>query len=303
MAGHGGAFGLREDMRLFDEAFLRQLEQLTLVSRRVRRGQIQGERRSPKRGRSVEFADYRNYVPGDDLRSVDWNVYARLGKPFVKLFSEEEDTTVHFLLDASRSMAFGSPPKWEHAMRLAGALGYVALAGMDRVAAVAMGGDGAAVMPPIRTKRQALAWFDWLQTLRPDGEAHLGPAVRRYAARARQVGPAVLISDLLDPSWEEGLTALFARRFDVLVLHVLAPQEVDPDVEGDLELVDSETGHSVEITADYDLLARYRDSLNAWRAQIRDFCVRREMSYVFVETTTPLRELLLAHLRLHAVLE
>jgi uncharacterized protein (DUF58 family) len=287
---------------LFDEAFLRRLEQLALVARQVRHGRTQGERRSPKRGRSVEFADYRDYVPGDDLRMVDWNVYARLGRLFVKLFAEEEDTTVHFLLDASESMRFGQPRKWDYAMRLAGALGYIALVGMDRITAAVMHEGRLTTMPPIRTKRQALAWFDWLQAIRPGGEAHLGPAMREYAARAQAIGPAVVIGDLLDPSWDEGLSALFTWRFEVTVLHVLSPEEVNPDLEGDLELIDSETGQAVEITADYDLLMRYRDRVEAWRTQIKDFCAQREMNYVAIETSVSLEALLFSHLRVRAVL-
>ena len=290
---------------LFDEAFLRQLDQLVLLSRRTRRGQNQGERRSPKRGQSVEFADYRDYVRGDDLRAVDWNVYARLERLFVKLFVEEEDAAVHILLDASQSMDCGDQAKWPYAVRLAGALGYMALAGMDRVSAYALGsaaeqGDGGVRMPALRGKRQAVAWFDWLAARRPAGAGHLGPALRRYAATARPAGIALLVSDLLDPGWQDGLAALAAGRFEVTVLHVLSPQELSPDLDGDLKLVDSETGHGVEITADFDLLARYRTNLAAWQDEVRGFCARRDIHYVFVDTSLAIETLLLAILRQQA---
>jgi uncharacterized protein (DUF58 family) len=287
---------------LFDESFLRQLDQLALLSRRARRGQMQGERRSPKRGQSVEFADYRDYVPGDDLRTLDWNVYARLEKLFVKLFVEEEDATVHVLLDGSQSMDFGEPAKWQYALRLAGALGYIALAEMDRVAAAVLSNGASMRMQPLRGKRVALAWFDWLRAQRPGGEAHPGPALREYAGTARPAGPALVVSDLMDPTWEDGLLALSAARFEITVLHVLSPQEVNPNLDGDIKLVDSETGRAVEITADFDLLARYRENLAGWQERLRSFCARRDINYVFVETSLPVETLLLSFLRERAVI-
>ncbi|MCS7222357.1 MAG: DUF58 domain-containing protein [Anaerolineae bacterium] len=283
--------------QLFSESFLRQLDQLVLVSRRMYYGQMPGERRSPRRGQSVEFADYRSYVLGDDLRAVDWNVYARLEKLFVKLFVAEEETTVHLLLDASRSMGFGHPGKWPYAVRLAGALGYIALAGMDRIRAAALGDGGLRPTPAMRGKRQALTWFGWLQAQQPRGQAYLGPMLREYAAYGRPIGPALVLSDLLDPSWEEGLAALCHHQFEVTVLHLLSPQEVTPDLEGDLKLVDSETGQAVEITADYDLLTHYRRRLAAWQEQIRSFCARRGIHYVFIETSLSLETLLFSLLR------
>ncbi len=302
----------------FSETFLRQLDQLALLSRQIRRGQMQGERRSPKRGQSVEFADYRDYVPGDDLRAVDWNVYARLERLFVKLFIEEEDATVHVLLDASQSMAYGAPAKWPYAVRLAGALGYIALAGMDRVAAASLGNGGPAAvaagrhdmalrsrLQPIRGKRQALAWFAWLSALSPGGAANLGPALSHYAAAgpAGRPGLALLISDMLDPTWQVGLAALAAARCELTVLHVLSPQEVRPDLEGDMCLVDSESGRQVEITADYDLLQRYQANLAGWQEEIRAFCARRGINYVFVETSLAVETLLVSLLRRQAVLK
>jgi uncharacterized protein (DUF58 family) len=288
---------------LFSETFLRQLDQLTLLNRRTYYGQMQGERRSSRRGQSVEFADYRSYVPGDDLRTLDWNVYARLEKLFVKLFVAEEATTIHFLLDASQSMGFGHPSKWFYAVHLAGALGYLALASMDQIKAAALEKGDLYLMPVMRGKRQALAWFNWLQAQRPCGQALLGPMLRSYAARGRPVGPAFLISDLLDPSWEEGLTALCHHQFEVTVLHLLSSQEVNPDLEGDLQLIDSETGHAIEITADYDLLLHYRHRLTAWQEQIRSFCTRRGIHYVFIETSWPIETLLFSLLRRQGVVK
>jgi uncharacterized protein (DUF58 family) len=300
--------------RLFDEPFLRKLERLAILSRRAMAGQLQGERRSPKRGQSVEFADFRPYAPGDDFRRIDWNAYARLERFFIKLFVEEEDLTVHLLVDTSRSMEWGEPDKLWYAVRAAGALGYVALAGLDRVTVTAFGDEvshGARYFAPRRGKRQALALFSFLQSLAAGGRTDLAPRLRAYAAAAMQPGPLLLFSDLLDDGWADGLRALASRGFEVTVLHILAPDEIRPDAStwlsaglpGDFKLLDAETGADVEITADYDLLERYQDNLAAWRAELRHFCGARGMHYVPVETSVPFEELLFAWLRRQGVLK
>lgn len=306
---------------LFDEAFLRKLERLAILSRRTMAGQMQGERRSPKRGQSVEFADFRPYAPGDDFRRIDWNAYARLERFFLKLFVEEQDLTVHILVDTSLSMDWGEPNKLRFALRAAGALGYVALAGLDRVTVTALGANGAgreeqkgnpAYFAPHRGKQQASALFQFLAGLEARGMTDLRRSLGRYAARSQQPGPLIVVSDLLDSAPTpggaaanlpaEGLNALAARGFEVTLLHVLAPDELRPELAGDLKLRDVETGTEVEITADEGLLRRYRDGLAAWQADLRRFCGARGMHYVPVETTLPLEELLFAWLRQQAVL-
>jgi uncharacterized protein (DUF58 family) len=277
-------------------------------------GQLQGERRSPKRGQSVEFADFRPYASGDDFRRIDWNAYARLERFFIKLFVEEEDLTVHLLVDTSRSMDWGQPNKLWYAVRAAGALGYVALAGLDRVTVTALGDNGNGAVryfAPRRGKGQALALFSFLKALTSDGPTHLAPRLRAYAAAATQPGPLLLFSDLLDEGWAEGLRALASRGFEVTILHILAPDEVNPaagawldgGASGDFKLLDVETGAEVEITADFDLLERYRDGLAAWQQELRHFCGTRGMHYVPVETWLPFEELLFAWLRQRGVLK
>jgi uncharacterized protein (DUF58 family) len=290
-------------LMLLDPIFLAQLDRLSIVNRRMRAGQIQGERRSPNRGGSVEFADFRTYAHGDDFRQIDWNAYARLERLFVKLFVAEEDLTIHLLLDASRSMDWGRPAKWDYARRLAAALGYVALVGLDRVTGVALKGNGpresgnGTLSRPLRGKRQALTWFRWLSALEPGGELDPTAALYDYRAITRHPGPLLLISDLLGPGWEKGLRALAGHRFEVTVLHLLAPQEIDPTLEGDLRLVDSESASAVEVTADYDLILRYRERLATWQAQLRRTCAAIGARYIFLETSTPLEDLVLAYLR------
>jgi len=290
---------------ILEPTFLAQLDRLALVSRRLRAGQIQGERRSPKRGGSVEFADFRTYATGDDFRQIDWNAYARLERLFVKLYVAEEDLTIHLLLDTSESMAWGEPQKWAFALRLAAALGYVGLVGLDRVTAAALG-NGAArggdVFRPHRGKRQAIAWFEWLAGLQAAGTFDPESAIYSYMARTSHPGPLIVISDLMASGWGQGLRALAGRRYDVTVLHTLAPQEVRPELEGDLRLVDSETRAEVEITADYDLLRRYHERLEAWQADLRQACGAIGAQYVAIETNLPLEELILAYLRKYGVL-
>jgi uncharacterized protein (DUF58 family) len=292
---------------LFHEDFLRRLERLALAARKSVAGQTQGERRSPRRGQSVEFADFRPYTAGDDIRRIDWNAYARLEKFFIKLFVEEEDITVHFIIDASRSMRWGEPDKLDYAIHAAGALGYVALCGLDRITALAPGAGRGAVFTPHRGKRQALAFFEYLTALKeaPDGaNGDLAPAkaLRAYAANAGRPGPLLVLSDLMDDGWMDGLRDLSGRGFEVSLVHILAPDEAEPQLEGDLKLLDSEGGAAVEITADYDLLARYRDNLADWQEVWKNFCQKRGMHYVPLVTTLPLDRLLFTWMRQRGLL-
>jgi uncharacterized protein (DUF58 family) len=306
--------------RFFDESFLRRLERLALVARHASSGQTQGERRSPKRGQSVEFSDFRPYVAGDDFRRIDWNAYARLERFFIKLFVEEEDLAVHLLVDNSRSMRWGEPEKLDYAVHIAGAIGYIALAGLDRVTITAIGdsqasGSAANYFPPHRGKRQALAMFDFLQSLPRVTAVNQGLSVpapdpalilRAYANTRAPVGSKpgslVLFSDLLHDGWTEGLRALVSRGFEISVIHILAPEEANPELTGDLKLVDSEDSSAVEITADYDLLSRYKQGLADWQVGLQRFCSARGILYVPLTTVMPLEELLFAWLERQGVL-
>ncbi|MBS1251217.1 MAG: hypothetical protein MAG451_00248 [Anaerolineales bacterium] len=288
--------------QLFDEKFLRQLERLAILSKRAMAGEIQGERRSPKRGQSVEFADYRNYTRGDDFRQIDWNVYARLERFFVKLFVEEEDLTVHLLIDTSRSMDWGAPNKLWYAQRATAALGYIALAGFDRVTVSAFNAGLAETMRPRRGKQQTFALFDFLAGLAVDGTTDMRTSLQRYAQQTPRAGPLMLITDLLDPSWQDGLRALQSRPFEITILHVLSPDEIDPMLEGDLRLIDTETGRPIEVTADFDLLSSYRENVQRWFEEIREFCSRRGIAYAQVDTTAPFERLIFALLQQRGVL-
>jgi uncharacterized protein (DUF58 family) len=292
---------------LLSPSFLTLLDRLTLVTRRARVGAFKGERRSPRHGGSVEFADFREYAPGDDFRQIDWNAYARLERLFLRLFIEEEDATIHIIVDASASMNWGEPAKWQYAQRVAAALGYVALIGMDRLVGAAVGGrpQGFAptLFPPHRGKHQAQAWFDWLTKLQPSGEASPAKALAQYAAQTRRVGLLVVISDLMDSEWREGIGLLAQRRYEISALHLLSPEELNPTLEGDLKLLDSETNHAVEITADFDLLSRYRARAQIWRDEWQQFCAARAIHYASLETSLPFEELVLSFLRRRGILK
>jgi uncharacterized protein (DUF58 family) len=264
---------------------------------------MKGERRSIRRGQSVEFADYRNYSAGDDLRQLDWNVYARLERLFIKLFVEEEDVTVHVLVDASRSMDFGEPNKLRFARRAAGALAYLGLAHLDRVSVAFLGDGHATSLRALRGKARVFEVFRFLSGPRPERLTGLAAAARDYASRLRGRGPMLLISDLLDPGYLDALRDLAGTRCQLSVIHVLSPEELDPDVPPDARLVDNETSAPVEVTGDDDLVDRYRARLAEWQAEIESFVARRGGSYVAVSSDLELSDLLFDVLRRRRVIE
>jgi uncharacterized protein (DUF58 family) len=293
----------RDADRLFDEAFLRRLEQLELASRRMTAGRMKGERRSLRRGQSIEFADYRTYASGDDLRQLDWNVYARLERLFIRLFVEEEDVTVHVLVDASRSMDFGEPNKLDFGRRSAAALAYLGLAHLDRVSVAFLGDGHATMLRPLRGKSRVMEVFGFLTQPRTERRTGLAAAARDYASKLRGAGPLILISDLMDPGYLEALRSLAATRCQLSILHVLSPDEIRPEIAPDARLVDSETGVGIEVSGDTDLIDRYRERLAAWQAELSDFASRRGGAYVSVPSDTDLADLLFDVLRRRRVIE
>jgi uncharacterized protein (DUF58 family) len=284
------------DPTVFDEAFLRQLERLLLLMRSP-------VRRSVKRGQSVEFADYRDYALGDDLRQLDWNVYARLERLFVKLFIEEEDVTVTLLVDASASMATGSPDKLVFAKRAAAALGYIGLASEDRVVVSALAGRMARRRAGLRGSGRVFRLLADLSAIEPaDGPTDLVAAARHAGAQLRGRGIVVLLSDLLDPAADRVIRELAATGSELIVLHVLAPDELDPPLEGDLRLIDAETGDAVDITADLATIDAYKARLVTWKSGFADLAAKRRASYIDLASDVPLTELMFAELRRRRVL-
>ena len=282
---------------------LRRLEQFQLLARRRAKSGARGERRSRARGQSVEFADHRNYVPGDDFRYLDWNLFGRLDKLFLKLYEEERELPVTIFLDASESMTFGSPAKFDFARQVAAAIGYVALCGFDRVTVHPFPdarGEGAVrgALRSVRGRASALQYFRNLSLLNAQGQAQFNQAIARGALAARQAGVAVVISDFLDPAgYEQGLTTLIGRGFQVSALQILAPEELNPSAYGDLRLVDSETGLAQEVTFGKFRLSAYRRTVQNYIQQLREFCQSRGISFFISPSDASLEKLLLNQLR------
>jgi uncharacterized protein (DUF58 family) len=271
---------------------------LTIAVRRTRPGHLRGERRSPRRGQSLEFADYRGYSPGDDLRRVDWNIYARLERVLVKLHQAEDEWTIHLLIDASASMDWGEPHKLTYALRTAAALGFLALAGLDRVAVTAIAADGGQSAPALRGRQNLPRLLDLLATTRPAGATDLAGSLTAFAERRRPAGPLFLLSDLLSPTdIDVGLRALAGAGHEVTVIHILSPDEVEPPLTGALRLIDHETGEGRDVAIDAALLGVYRERLAAWREQLQAQCARRSIVYLPVVTNEPFDDLILGALR------
>jgi len=284
--------------RTFDEAFLRKLDNLVVVSRRVAAGRAKGERRSPRKGAGVEFQDYRPYAAGDDLRYVDWNIYSRLDRLMLKLFIEEEDLCLHLLVDGSGSMGVGQPPKLDFALQVAAALGYISLNNLERVALAHFAGEIARMLRPRRGRGQIVPMLEFLGEIAPSGPTNLTACLTNYALRAQTGGVAVVLSDLLDPAgYAEGLRALLRRRFEVFVLHVVSQEELDPPLRGDLTLVDVEGGPSREVSVDRAALDGYRVRLQAHFSEAEAFCARHRIDYMRTSTAVPFEDLILRHLR------
>lgn len=291
---------------LFDETTLRKLEQLSLVASRVRAGQMKGERRSTKRGTSIEFADYRDYVRGDDLRRVDWNIYARLERPFIKLFEEEEDLSVHVLLDASRSMNYPEGDnakernKFFFGLRLAAALGHIALGTGDRLTVTAFHGDAAspARLGPLRGRGNSFRLIKFLTDLNADGNTDLDRSLKDYVVAHNRAGLAFLITDLFSPAgYEGGITALQSKGYEVGIIHLLAPEEVEPPLAGDLRLIDIETNDPQDVSVDNSLRDIYKRRVQGWRDEIERYCLKRGVHYIPVTTNTKWDEIVLHNMR------
>ncbi len=304
---------------LLTPELLRRLEQFQLLAARRAKSSAKGERRSRARGQSVEFADYRNYVHGDDFRYLDWNLYGRLERLFLKLYEEERELPVRIFLDASESMTFGEPRKFDFARQVAAAIGYVALSGFDRVSVIPFPNSPAVSTPngtnqqpatsnqelaargalrSVRGKKSTVEFFQNLSALTAGGAATLNETLRRGALEARQAGVAVVLSDFLDPAgYEPGLTALVGRGFQVDIVQILAPEELSPTTFGDLRLVDSETGGMQEVTFGRYRMKTYQQTVQNFLQRLREFCQKRGISFFTVSSNTDLQELLLKQLR------
>ena len=259
---------------LFPPDFLTRLEYLSIVSKRVFRGQLLAQRRTMQMGSGIEFSEHREYTVGDDLRYLDWNIYARHGDLLLKRFQEEQDLHVYLLLDCSRSMAFGSPPKFDLARQLVAALAYIALADLDRIAIVAYANGVVAELPMTRGKARILSVMKFLESLQTSGDdTNLEKCVQGLLHRGAHTGLAVVISDLFEEhGFQRGLDQLRYRRFDAHVIQLHDPKEADPALLGDAELVDIESDSVRKVTVTERSLKRYRQLFADHQNAVREYC-------------------------------
>jgi uncharacterized protein (DUF58 family) len=295
---------------LLDGAFARRLERLALVSRKRLIGQGQGDRRSLRKGSSLEFADYRHYVEGDDPARVDWNIFSRTDTLFVRLYEEEEVLNVHLVVDASRSMDWGEPSKLRYARRLAAALGYIALNASNRLFVWPLQASANAY-GPVWGRGRAGSMLNFVEEFKPaqvvtpvvfgtqPSPPDLDQSLTSFTSRSG--GLVVLFSDLLSPTWEKALTRLGGRSSEVVVMHTLSPQELRPTLGGDVRLIDRESGGAVSVTLNNDAIRLYGQRLAEWRRTIESFCARHGMGYVPIDTAVPLESLVFDVLRRRGV--
>ena len=287
-------------MALFDSDFLKKLEYLSLVSKRVFRGSLLAQRRTTHLGTGIEFSDHREYTPGDDFRYLDWNLYARLDTLLLKRFLEEEDLHVYFLLDCSRSMAFGAPPKFDFARQVAAALAYIALADLDRIGVTGFASDILTDFPLTRGKGRILALLKYLEALTPSGEdTRLERVVTGFIHREQRRGLVVVVSDLYDKSgFERGLDLLRHRKYEPHVVQIYDHYEKEPaDMLGDVELWDVESGSSRKVTVSEKNLLQYRQLFDAFQNQVQGYCNRYGLGCTRTSTEVSFDQLILRMMR------
>lgn len=291
---------------LLDPELISRLNQIDIASRRVFAGKLKGERRSKKRGQSVEFADHRAYVVGDDLRHIDWNLYGRLDRLFLKLFLEEEDLSLHIIIDASASGDCGDPSKFLFMQKAAAALGYIGLVNLNRVAFTAIGSAEGGVVSSLRDlrgRRRLQEVVRWLCTLEPAGNTSFGEAAKRIAVSRRGRGVVVVLSDFFfKEGYDTGLRLLLGHGYDLFAIQVLSPQELEPNVGGDLRLKDVEDGDTAEVTISAPLVKKYKALLNAYCSRLHEFCVRRDAVHMTIRSDLPIETLVLDYLRRRGLL-
>jgi len=284
--------------QLLEPPFMSKLDQLALVSKKVFAGKMRGERLTKRKGESVEFADYRQYVSGDDLRHLDWNVYARLEKLFIKLFLQEEDLHVSVLVDSSKSMDWGDPNKGLYARRVAAAVAYIGLINFDRVSLYTYSDGLQNQLAGVRGRRWMFKVMEFLSSVTFNGASDLALTGKQFAIRHPQPGIVMLLSDFFEKGgYEEGLKFLLGRRYDLYAIQVLSPEEIDPVLAGDLRLTDAEDDDASEVTVSRALLNRYRQNLQAYCAGLKEHCTRRGVNYLFTSTKVPFDQMILSYFR------
>lgn len=296
----------------FDQSFLKKLEYLHIVAKKVFSGRLRAERRSRKTGAGIEFADHRSYTPGDDLRYLDWAVYGRMNRLLLRLFEEEEDLYIYLLIDTSSSMRLGASSggslfsrgtdgriaKLGYAAQVAAALSYVGLSNLDRVALYEFGERLRERLPPARGKGRIFKVFDFLAALNPNGTTDLRQALSEFVHRTTRRGVAVVLSDFYDVAgYEEGLNLLRYHRFEPAVIQIIDPHESRPGLRGDLELYDMETGEKRQVTLTEAMCQAYARGHAEYCQKLESFCSARSIGYLRADTDVPFEDSVLKMLR------
>ena len=283
----------------FDSEFLKKLEYFYIVSKKIFAGRIKAERRSTRRGVSVEFADYRNYTAGDDFRYIDWNAFARLDELLLKLYEEREDLHIYFLVDASRSMTYGEPEKLLYAKRVAAALAYIGLSNLDRVSITAFTDTDQERLPTERGKGKIFTLLDFLDRIDGAGETNLQTAFHNFVHTTKRRGLVVLISDLFDPrGFTNGLNVLKFQKHDLFIIHIIDEREAEPTLLGDYHLVDVETDQLRPVTVNESHIKRYKALFQKYCDDLDRYCVQREIGFIRTTTQLPFDELILRIFRM-----
>lgn len=284
---------------VFGTDFLKKLEYLAVVAKKLFSGMQKGERRSTRRGTSVEFADYREYSQGDDLRHIDWNIYGRLEKLLLKMYEEEAELFVYLLVDVSRSMDWGTPVrKVDYAKRVAAAVAYIGLSSQDRVVLSTFNEGLSEKSEPLQGKRQIFSVFDFLERAESFGKTDLTATLDDWARMKMRKGIAIVVSDFLDEKGvEEGLKALRTARFETHLVHVIDPQELEPDLDGHVEVIDSESGEKRQVFISPEVMKKYKEEVTGFCADIERRCSERGVGYVRATTDVPFEDLILRMLR------
>jgi uncharacterized protein (DUF58 family) len=279
---------------LFDKEFLKKLEYLDLIARRLVFGRQQALRPSVRKGASIEFKDYREYTPGDDLRTVDWSIYARLDELVIKLFRQEEELDLWVLLDRSGSMDFGTPNKFDHARRLAAALAYIGMSNMDSAAVLPVNAELGAGRAHLRGRGRIFGLLEFLTALRSGGRTDLTAVARTFVSRVRRPSLVVIVSDFYGLSQaQRAIDQLRFFRHELYVIQVASPWELDPPVRGELRLVDSESTAHQDLTITDGLLRRYKRAFEGFAMGLRRYAMRHSIGYSLARTDTPFEEFLL----------
>ena len=287
-----------------DDAFLKNLEKLKIATKKGMKGPHRGEHKAWQSGEGIEFLDYRKYHLGDDLRYVDWSVYGRLDKLFIKLFHAEENQTVYVLLDMSRSMGSGTPPKHISAKKMAAALSYISLSNFDKIGLASFSDRIGDMKPPVRGKKTFPEVLSFLTSLQPANETDVNASLFEYASICRRHGIAIIVSDLFDPrGCADGLKALAYKHFDIHIIHTLDHEELFWTKTGNLLLNDVETGKKKVTYVDRSLLKRYRKKISDFISGIENFCRENEMSYYLYDTSVPFENALIDYFTNGAVLK